>query len=173
MDRATGTGERNLHPADWFNPPERFGDEYLRFLLEQYKLYVETTNKISDRRGNAHTLLLTVNTSLVTVYGLVLGKDPIDKVQGPWTWLVPIAGLIVAITWFLLIRYYRSLNSAKFEVIHQVETRLPIRLFDLEWQYLGRGRTWRHVPLTHVEQYIPVAFGSFYIALLAVAAHVL
>jgi hypothetical protein len=163
-----------IDPSDWFNPPERFGAEYAKLLLEQYKLYVDSANKVSDRRGTAHTLLLTVNTSLVTVYGLVIGKDTtLASTHGPWMWLVPLAGLLVAITWFLLIRAYRALNSGKFQVIHELEARLPGRLFDLEWEFLQRGKGWKYTPLSHTEQYIPVAFGLFYVVLLTTAAHIL
>lgn len=163
-----------IDPAAWFNSPEVFGTEYNKLLLEQYALYVETSNKVSDRRGTAHTLLLTVNTSLVTVYGLVIGKDTtLTSAHGPWMWLVPFAGLLVTITWFLLIRAYRALNGAKFKVIHELESRLPGRLFDLEWEFLERGEGWRYTPLSHMEQYIPVAFGVFYLCLLAVAVRLL
>src|ERR1700736_5787743 len=101
------TAPRDIKPSDWFNPVESFGADYTKMLIEQYKVYVDTTNKVSDRRGSAHTLVLTVNTSLVTVYGLVLAKDtPLAAAHGPWTWLVPVAGLLVSFTWFLLIRLY-------------------------------------------------------------------
>jgi hypothetical protein len=161
-----------IEPREWFNPLDPLGADYHKFLIEQYKVYVDTTNKVSDRRGSAHTLLLTVNTSLITVYGLVLAKDmPLAAAHGPWTWLVPVAGLLVSLTWFLLIRSYRELNSAKFKVVNEVERRLPAQLFDLEWQYLERGETIRYTPLTHMEQYVPFAFGFFYVALLGVALH--
>jgi len=161
-----------VDPKQYFSPREEFSAEYEKLLIEQYKLYVDTTNKTSDRRGTAHTLLLTVNTSLVTVYGLIIGKDAtLASAHGPWTWLVPLAGLLVTITWFMLIRAYRALNSGKFKVIHELEARLPARLFDLEWEFLRRGEGWEYIPLTHMEQYVPVAFGIFYLALLGAAVH--
>jgi hypothetical protein len=173
-EAAMRTSSRSLEKIDtaaWFNSVEPFGEEYFKLLLEQYKLYVDTTNKVSDRRGTAHTLLLTVNTSLVTVYGLVIGKDTtLAAAHGPWMWLVPLAGLLVAITWFMLIRAYRALNAGKFKVIHELELRLPGRLFDLEWEFLERGEGWKYTPLSHMEQYIPAAFGLFYLGLLGAAA---
>lgn len=162
-----------IDPKQWFNPPEAFSTQYEKLLIEQYKLYVDTTNKTSDRRGTAHTLLLTVNTSLITVYGLVIAKDTtLASAHGPWMWLVPLVGLLVAIAWFMLIRAYRALNTGKFKVIHELEARLPARLFDLEWEFLRRGEGWQYTPLTHMEQYIPIAFGIFYLALLGVLLRV-
>lgn len=87
-------------------------------------------------------------------------------------WLVPLVGLLVAIAWFMLIRAYRALNTGKFKVIHELEARLPARLFDLEWEFLRRGEGWQYTPLTHMEQYIPIAFGIFYLALLGVLLRV-
>jgi hypothetical protein len=156
-----------IDSSRWFVPAHVGDDGQRTVLLEQYKLYVATTGDISDRRGSAHTLLLTVNTSLVTVYGLMLGKDmPVTSVHGPWRWMVPLVGLLVALTWFHLIRSYRAVNTAKFRVIAEIEKRLAVRAFDLEWEYLRRGNGAIYSPLTHVEQYIPISFGAFYLALL-------
>src|SRR5205823_6786097 len=120
---------QKVEPSASFGPLDPFGADYHKLLIEQYKVYVDTTNKVSDRRGSAHTLLLTVNTSLITVYGLVLAKDmPLAAAHGPWTWLVPLAGLLVSLTWFLLIRSYRVLNGAKFKVVNEIERRLPAQL---------------------------------------------
>jgi hypothetical protein len=61
-----------IDPPRSFAHADQFGKDYHKVLIEQYKVYVDSTNKVSHRRGSAHTLLLTVNTSLITVYGLVL-----------------------------------------------------------------------------------------------------
>lgn len=158
--------KREIDSDNWFVSSPITDQSQLNVLLEQYKLYVATTSNISDRRGAAHTLLLTVNTSLVTVYGLMLGKDGIiSSVHGPWRWMLPLVGMLVVLTWFYLVRSYRALNSAKFKVIDEIEKRLSVRMFDLEWEYLRRGDGSIYAPLTHVEQYVPIAFGAFYLAL--------
>jgi hypothetical protein len=159
-------------PADteWFAPPERFGAEHDKLLLEQYKVFVESANKVSDRRSTAHTFLLTANTTLITLYGFVLGKDvALSTAKTPWAWLVPLTGFLLTCAWFLLIRSYRTLNGAKFRVIHELEKRLPARLFDLEWEFLKRGESLTHVPLTHIEEYVPAAFACLYAVLIVLA----
>lgn len=158
--------EKAIDSSSWFAPAAGGEDSHRAILLEQYKLYVATTGDISDRRGAAHTLLLTVNTSLVTVYGLMLGKDAaISLVHGPWRWMLPLVGLLVVLTWFSLVHSYRALNAAKFRVIEEMEKRLAVRMFGLEWEYLRRGDGSIYSPLTHVEQFVPLAFGAFYLAL--------
>ena len=151
----------------WFNEKDDFSTDRDKMLLEQYKLYVESSSKVSDRRGAANTFLLTANTALVTAYGLAVGKDiALGPAAGPWRWLIPVAGLMICITWYALIRAYRSLNTAKFTVIHELERRLPARLFDLEWHHLQRGKTLLYTPLSHVERFVPMVFAAIYAGLL-------
>ncbi len=159
--------KKTIDANDWFVPGPAYDQTQRPLLFEQYKLYVGTASDVSERRGKAHTLMLTVNTSLVTVYGLLLGKDAaLSTVRGPWRWMLPLVGLLVVLTWFYLVRSYRALNSAKFRVIAEMEKRLAMRMFDLEWEYLQRRAGSLYSPLSHIEQYVPLAFGALYLALL-------
>ena len=45
---------------------ESYGESFTVALFEQYKLYVESAEKISERRVSANNYLLTVNAFLVT-----------------------------------------------------------------------------------------------------------
>jgi hypothetical protein len=155
-----------------FNPKGEFGDRYRSLLFEQYKLYVESSNNVSDRRGNTQTFLLTANTLLVTIYALVAGKDvAIDSAARSWQLLIPLAGLLVAITWFALIQSYRSLNRAKFYVILSMENELPVRCFGLEWERLRHNRPDGHLALSRIEQVVPLIFGGLYIAMGVAGLH--
>jgi hypothetical protein len=62
-------------PSSWFAPDGRFGADQAKLLMEQYKIYVDTSTKVSERRATAQTFLLTANTLLVTVYGLAADKE--------------------------------------------------------------------------------------------------
>jgi hypothetical protein len=68
------------------------------------------------------------------------------------------------------------LNTAKFAVIHELESQLPVALFRHEWFVCGHNRKKRdkpienrYIPLTHLERRIPVAFGVLYLGLGAYA----
>jgi len=159
-----------IQPGEGFNTVGDYGSDRAKMLFEQYKLYVDTTTKVSELRGAANTFLLSANTALVTVYGLAAGKEiQLSAAPAEWRWLIPLAGLLVCLTWFGLIRAYGALNTGKFAVIHEMERHLPVRLFDLEWRHLKRGRTWLYTPLSHVERIIPGAFGLVYLVMLAKA----
>lgn len=49
---------------------KEYGDYYKPHLLEQYRLYIESTEKISDRRQNANNYFLAINTALVSFLAL-------------------------------------------------------------------------------------------------------
>jgi hypothetical protein len=84
------------------------------------------------------------------------------------TWLLAFPLVIVlgeCAAWWWLVRSYRQLNTAKFKVVGALEERLPASPYwRAEWAALGEGKDWRkYLPLTHLEQWIPVLFGLVYV----------
>ncbi len=142
---------------------ETYGESFRADLFEQYKLYVESAERVSERRVSANNYLLTVNAFLVTLYG-ILAASPYKSY---WIILVPVAGVLVSLTWYRIIMSYRDLNSVKFELIHELEQHLPAALYDYEWQKAERGRGKAYHPLTHLERWVPIVFMALY-ALLAI-----
>jgi len=140
---------------------EEYGDAYREHLLEQYKLFVESADRVSERRTSANNYLLTVNAFLVTLYGLAASWGD----NRAWVFVVPVAGVLVCVTWLVLIRSYRNLNTAKFKVVHELEEHLPAALFDREWDHAQRGEGKAYKPLTHIEPYIPLVFAALYLTL--------
>ena len=160
---ALGKGERVSGNSCFNEGVDRQG-EAAKVAFEQYKLYVDSSSKVSDRRGTANTFLMTVNTALVSVYGLAAGPDAtLGASHGAAGWLIPLAGLTIALGWIALIRSYRALNRAKFEVIMEIEQTLPVRLFDAEWRALKAQRA---MSLTYIEQLVPLVFMVIYAVLL-------
>ena len=150
-------------------PPQAYGASYTSHVLEQYRLYVEMTDRISERRQSANTFLLTVNTVLVAILGLA------SEVPGRASNLIflgatGIAGMALSYTWYRLIGSYRQLNSGKFRIVHAMERLLPLRPYDAEWTTLGRGRDPAlYRPFTSVETWIPALFFLLYLSLLVLS----
>lgn len=142
-------------------PPAQYGAAFQAHLLEQYKLYVEQASKISDRRTSANTFLLTVNASLVALYGLA--TSVVSHRAESWYFFLPLAGVVLCIAWWQLLRSYRDLNTVKFRVIHELEQHLPAALFAHEWDQAEHGRGWSYTPLSHVELAIPWTFFGVYL----------
>ena len=125
-------------------------------LLEQYKLYVEMADRISSRRQSANSFFLSVNTAIIALISYVnLG----DKNVSGFYWLISIAGMAICFMWYRLVRSYKDLNTAKFKVIHEMEAKLPVAPYDLEWEKVGKGENPKlYLPFTHIEICIPWVF---------------
>ena len=138
-----------------------YGESYQAHLIEQYKLYVESANKISDRRASANNHFLTLNTFLVSL----LGVSTLASGTGFLQVVILVAGILVSVVWFGLIASYRNLNTAKFGVIHELEEKLPARPFASEWERCEHGIGKAYRPLTHVEKWVPLVFVALYVSL--------
>ena len=74
-----------------------------------------------------------------------------------------IAGITVCYLWYRIIASYKGLNSAKFKVIHAIELRLPLALYDTEWEMLERGKNKEvYWPFSHIELHVPKIFIAIY-----------
>lgn len=137
---------------------------YQNHILEQYKLYIETTDKISSRRNAANIFFLTLNSTILGAIGFSFEK--IHLVNPKWLVSIPILSiLILVLAWIGLIRAYGKINTAKFKVIGKLEEKLPASPYWLaEWQELGEGKSLRkYFPLTALENIVPIIFGIIYI----------
>lgn len=127
--------------------------------LEQYKLAVEMADRVSARRGTANTFYLAIQSALIAL----MSVEDVDR------WAVATAGVLLALTWFLQLRSYRQLHTAKYSVINAMEAKLPAAVFTEEWSMLKKERptAWRerYTELGYIERLIPVAFGVVFAAL--------
>lgn len=159
--------------------------------LELYKLMVEMADRTSARRGGANAFFLTLNAALAALVGIVSSaretptKGSLPSFDAFGLVVTAIAGIVLSLTWWALLRYYRRLNGAKFDVINAIEESLPERPYTREWELLhpleklgsaagiGRGmnplRRWlvrsHHREATVVEQVVPLVFAGIYLVL--------
>ena len=142
---------------------KNYGGEYRDHLLEQYKILVESAEKVSDRRNLAHNFYLGVNTAIITLVGL---STQIEEMY----WIRPLlylTGVFLAVMFWFLINSYIQLNSGKFKVIHEIEEKLPLSMYKYEWEVLGEGKDKTlYFTFTHVELWTPKIFGVLYFILL-------
>jgi len=133
-----------------------------------FEVYLATAEKVSDRRAQANSWLLSVNSAIVALYGY-LQSDKL-AVSAPqklvWPWAIPAAGVIVCLAWSALLKSYRELNRAKFAVLAELEKDLPASPTTRERQiYKEHGRR----SLSQIESLIPGCFVLLY-AIMLVAA---
>jgi hypothetical protein len=133
-------------------------------LIEQYKMYIESTDRFSGYRNQANTFFLTLNTTLIGLITAILQFSTQDS-RFAWILLVSITGMLLSVTWFALVYSYRNLNTARFKVVHELEERLPARIYAREWDFIKSSK--RYITQSRVEQVVPVVFFVVY-ALLGV-----
>lgn len=139
-------------------------EQYNKHIFEQYKLMVDSADKISARRNLANTFFLTLHTFLIGAAGFIHEKGP--AVRSAWfNIFLLIAVLSLCYMWHRLLISYRQLNAAKFQVIRDFETRLPSSPFwNAEWDYLGRGTNPKlYRALTDIERFVPSLFAVLYL----------
>ena len=159
--------------------PEDYGEKYDDHLLEQYKLYVEMADRVSQRRDQSNRFYVTIVSALAAIV-IVIARFgvPADNANGVLSdiaFLVAgLFGLALSAVWFLNIRSYRVLNSAKFDIINRMEKQLPIAAYKEKWKIARPPK--RHRPyfqLSRVEQFVPAIFMTFSFALAAYAIYLL
>jgi len=127
--------------------------------LELYKLAVEMADRVSARRATANAFFLTVNTALLAFVSS--GLDDMLR-------LIALAGIAISGTWWVLLKSYRDLNAAKFDVITEMEKNLEAQIFDNEWKRLKENRPegWRskYAEFGAVERFVPLIFAALYVA---------
>jgi hypothetical protein len=152
--------------TDLFSKSQQdYGDRYKDHLFEQYKLYIGSMEKTSDRRQHANSYFITINTALIALIGLSLQVKTFENI-GWIKSVIAFLGIIICIIFWYLIRSYKQLNTGKFAVIHKIEENLPLAIYKYEWQVLGEGKDEStYYPFSHVELWIPWVFGMIYLLL--------
>lgn len=137
---------------------------YQAHILEQYKIYVEMADRISARRNLANVFFLSLHTTIIGVLGFAIEK--VELISPKLLITIPtVSILVLCYVWWRLIKSYRQLNTAKYQVIGELEKKLPASPYwSAEWKALGEGKdVAKYFPLTHLENYVPMIFSLLYL----------
>lgn len=136
--------------------------------LEQYKLYVDLTDRAAARRQSASQFHAGVLAALLPAASLTA-----PLLYAKWLWLVllvaSLVGLAIAASWVLFVWSGRALAKIKWDIVEQMETRLPWQCFTDErarTEATGSG----YKPNTHLELIAPVAMAVPYAGVAIIAA---
>ena len=136
--------------------------------LALFQLYLATAEKVSDRRVQANSWMLSVNSAIVALYGyLQADKMAVGATQkAVWLWAIPAAGILVCLAWAALLTSSRKLNRAKFAVLMQMEADWVLPPFTREREAYRRDQ---RPSLSNIERLIPGCFALLYAAMLIAA----
>ena len=129
--------------------------------FELYRLHAELADRVSQRREGANKLYVSLYLALILFFAawLRFGSEGLDGVLI----ICALLGVCVSVSWFQSITSYRKLNDAKFKLLHEMEKSLEFSFFTREWEILqedDESKSYR--ALTHIERYLPIAFGVFF-----------
>jgi hypothetical protein len=144
-----------------------YGAQFNADVLEQYKLFVETEERLVSRRQEENRFFLSVTALLVTVIGILIKLNISDRKAGGGVLLLSSAGLVLCYAWRSIIDSYRVLNEAKFVIIAAFEAQLPARMFGAEWE---AAQTRGYRAFTAIERIVPLVFAGLFIVAAVVGA---
>ena len=139
-------------------------------LLEQYKIFLETSENLVSRRQSVNSFYLSANTALITIMAtlITIFGNLTEKVL--ICILVSIVGVILSASWLGILESYGVLNSSKMKVIRIIERELPALLYDTEWVVMSdRLNSRKYVSFTDSEKKTPKIFVILYIILIIIA----
>lgn len=120
-----------------------------QILFEQYKLFVEMANDVSERRDRTNKFYATLMSLLLTIFGII------SSITKEWIiFIIPLL-LMILISWVWMknIQSYSTLNRGKFDVINEIEKQLPAKGFTIEWELM---ELYNYQELTKVEKKVPL-----------------
>lgn len=138
-----------------------YGTQYRQHILEQYKLYVEMADRISQRRITSNTFFVTITSLILTTYGVIRSSLFIPSL------CILVAGVLVSFSWYNIVNSYKQINSVKWHLVHEIERLLPICPYTYEWLKAGEGKNKKkYNPTSHIEKKLPLIFGLIFLVLL-------
>lgn len=154
---STKDSQKELFPVD----ETSYGADYKSHYLEQYKMFVETTNHVNQLRSKMNDFYIACNTLWI---GITTGFCRTNQfVFASFSFL----GIMIAVSWFIQLKVYRSNNREKYIIIHDIEKLLPIAPYEKWNESVRRQRLWHSTSI--FESIMPIIFASANIILLIVA----
>jgi len=138
-------------------------------LFDEYKLFVEDTARISDRRQMISNIYTAVNSILLAAVGLLIKDFGLG-----FTWKVflslplIIAGIVVCLLWIQLIHRYKSLVGIRMEVLRATEDKMvdSIQMYHQEDKLYppdSKGSSFGSSTFSDIENKLPMLFIFLYI----------
>ena len=138
-----------------------------------YKMMVDSSEQLIQRRQRMNAFFITAIGSLVTIAGALLkfGTVKSPTISFFVMAVFGIVGLFLCNSWRNLIDNYGKLNAAKFRVILNLEQTLSAQIFSAEWVALGKGRRpAKYQSFTSTENMVPLWFAVLIFSLVLFAS---
>lgn len=134
-----------------------------KILFEQYKLFLQSSESVIQRRQSISNFYLTVNSALLGITSAIGTLNMSNLINDYIKLFIPIVGIVLCICWIRMIKSYGALNSSKLKIINMIEKKLPASLYDAEWKvHKDRLNYKPYISFTESETRIPRIFLIIY-----------
>lgn len=134
--------------------------------FELYKMMVESSEKLIERRQKTNVFFITVIGSLLAIASLLAKTGTLNGKSQIILYGFSGVGLLLCNSWRNLIDNYGKLNKAKFDVILRLEKVLSAQIYQAEWIALGKGmRPQKYKSFTSTEKNVPLYFAILIVTL--------
>jgi len=134
-------------------------------LLEQYKIFQETSENLVTRRQNVNSFYISANTALITIGGTIFA---IGSEGALWSKLaviiaLSIPGILLNVSWYRMLQSYYINNQGKIKVLSEIEKKLAASMYDAEWKAMkNKYSKKKYVSFTDNEKKLPMVFTVFF-----------
>lgn len=133
-------------------------------LLEQYKVFLQTSEDLVARRQGVNNFYISINSAIIAAFGAFLTLEIPSVYKFFVSLSLSTVGIILSWSWSKLLVSYGDLNSSKMKIISYIEKQLPASLYDAEWAALSDKLNKRkYVSFTKSEKKVPALFILVYI----------
>lgn len=107
-----------------------------------YKLCIEDAGKVSERRMKNNQYFIVLHSALISFIATLYVKETTIKIVFAILFL-SLLGAVLCYLWKKSILSYKELNSAKFNVICDIEKNLEYKCFTAEWNILKNSNKYK------------------------------
>ncbi|NJM34087.1 MAG: hypothetical protein HC850_04495 [Rhodomicrobium sp.] len=135
---------------------------------------VDTAERNIERRMRTNQFYFSITAAVFVVYSYLnankiknIATLPLSQSLDEFSiamLALPVFLIIVSMSWFSLLLSFRSLSKAKYAVICEIESDLPIQPFTREWDFYKK---YRRTEITVLELVVPFLFYVIAAAVLA------
>lgn len=142
-----------------------FSSSSNEFVMELYKLMIDSSESLMERRQKVNVFFISVIGGLFTIAGILVNMSGNLAIL----YVVYVIAILLCISWRNQIDNYGKLNKAKFDVITRLEEEQQIKIYSAEWIALGKGkRPKKYKSFTDTEKNVPIYFGVLIAALMII-----
>lgn len=121
---------------------------------EQYKFFIESAEKMSEKRINQNNIYLTFSLALLSFVSV----SKLDKI---FFYIICILGILISMVWFVTIDNYSKRNKVKYQIINEYENNNKLKWFNEENKRISILTN-----LTLLEKTLPITFIIIYLIII-------